>query len=168
MIRTPETFARDAHVGQFRRGALGLPYDTHLAEVADFVARHGGDSAAVAAAWLHDTVEDTDVTFADLEKAFGATITGLVRELTDDKSLPKAERKRMQVVNAPHKSPRAALVKLGDKTSNVRSLVLNPPGWPVERTAAYVAWASEVVAALPALPDAALDEFRQALVLHEA
>ncbi|MFC4671390.1 HD domain-containing protein [Seohaeicola nanhaiensis] len=167
MIRSAETFARSAHAGQFRKGAARLPYDTHLAEVADFVTRHGGDPAAVAAAWLHDTVEDTEVSFADLEAKFGAEVTGLVRELTDDKALAKAERKRMQVVHAPGKSPKAALVKLGDKTSNVRSLRLNPPGWPPERIAAYVAWAAQVVGALPPQSEAALAEFRAAVALHD-
>lgn len=166
MIRSAETFARAAHAGQFRKGAARLPYDTHLAEVADFVTRHGGDPAAIAAAWLHDTVEDTAVTDAELEAKFGAEVTALVRELTDDKTLPKAERKRLQVLNAPKKSLRAALIKLGDKTSNIRSLSLNPPDWPEARKAAYVAWAAEVVAALPPLPEAALAEFRAALALH--
>lgn len=167
MIRSAETFARSAHAGQFRKGAARLPYDTHLAEVADFVTRHGGDPAAVAAAWLHDTVEDTEVSFADLEAKFGAEVTGLVRELTDDKALAKAERKRMQVVHAPGKSPKAALVKLGDKTSNVRSLRLNPPDWPPERVAAYVAWAAQVVGALPPQSEAAMAEFRAAVALHD-
>lgn len=168
MIRSAETFARAAHSGQFRKGPARLPYDTHLAEVANFVTRHGGDASAVAAAWLHDTVEDTATTLADLEAAFGAQVAGLVRELTDDKMLLKAERKRMQLVNAPGKSPRAALVKLGDKTSNVTSLITNPPDWPTARKAAYVAWAAEVVALLPHLPDRALAEFRAALALHRS
>ena len=83
-----------------------------------------------------------------------------MRELTDDKSLPKEERKRLQVANASKKSASAALVKLADKTSNVGALNHSPPAdWSRERRLEYVEWAETVVSALPALPRHALDEF---------
>ncbi|SPH24493.1 Guanosine-3',5'-bis(diphosphate) 3'-pyrophosphohydrolase [Defluviimonas aquaemixtae] len=151
IITRAEEFARNAHSGQTRKGAAMEPYVVHLEEVASFVRRHGGDSAAIAAAWLHDTVEDCDgVEPADIHHAFGADIAGVVAEVTDDKSLPKARRKELQIVTAPRKSGRAALVKLGDKTSNIRSVNRSRPvDWDFERCRTYVDWAEAVVAALP-------------------
>ncbi len=74
------------------------------------------------AALLHDTVEDTDTTIDELEYMFGPTVARIVQEVTDDKSLPKEERKRLQVVHAPHRSHQAKLVKLADKLYNLRDL----------------------------------------------
>ncbi len=151
IVSRAEAFARAAHAGQNRKGAAQEPYVVHLAEVADFVRRHGGDEIAVAAAWLHDTIEDCDgIEPSHLVAEFGAEVAAVVGELTDDKSLPKAERKRLQIVHAPSKSPRAALVKLSDKTSNVLSIGRSRPvGWDTERCLTYLAWAEEVAAALP-------------------
>lgn len=155
-IEKAKRFAEDAHLGQTRKGVGAEPYVTHLAEVADFVTRFGGSETAILAAWLHDTVEDCTTTRADLVAEFGEAVANVVMELTDDKSLPKPERKRLQIVNAPHKSPEAALVKLCDKMSNVRAVGLNPPlHWPMERKRAYVDWAVAVTDALPAVPESA-------------
>lgn len=160
-----ETFARDRHATQTRKGEAQEPYADHLAEVADFTARHGGDEVAIAAAWLHDTVEDCDGTeFPELERLFGHDVTGIVRELTDDKSLPKERRKELQIADAPKKSPRAALVKLGDKTSNVGGIAASKPAnWDMDRCHAYLDWAKAVVDRLPETPPAALAEFRATL-----
>ena len=69
--------------------------------------------------------------------------------LLDDKSLPKAERKRKQVENALKKSPEAKLIKLADKTSNLRAVANSPaPDWSVERRLEYVEWAKSVVVGL--------------------
>jgi (p)ppGpp synthase/HD superfamily hydrolase len=144
-------FAAAQHAAQRRKGAAAEPYVNHLAEVADLVARAtgGADPNLVAAALLHDTVEDTGTTRAELEALFGADVAALVAEATDDKSLPKAERKRLQVVHAPSRSPRAKLLKIADKASNLRALAASPPAaWSVERRQAYVAWARSVVAGL--------------------
>jgi (p)ppGpp synthase/HD superfamily hydrolase len=156
-----EAFARAVHFGQTRKGAAAEPYATHLEEVAGFVRRHGGDDLAIAVAWLHDTVEDCrGVTDHTVRTLFGAQVADLVAELTDDKNLEKARRKQLQISNAHHKSPRAALVKLGDKTSNVRALGVSPPAdWSGERKRDYVEWAETVVAALPATPVSAYMEF---------
>ncbi|MCU9847443.1 HD domain-containing protein [Defluviimonas sp. WL0024] len=165
LIARAEAFARQAHAGQTRKGAASEPYVIHLEEVAGFVRRHGGDEIALAAAWLHDTVEDCDgVTARDIARVFGAAVAAVVAELTDDKALAKAERKRLQIVHAASKSPRAALVKLGDKTSNVRSVAASRPvGWSLDRCCAYVDWAEAVVAALPEAPEAAQVEFLAAV-----
>jgi len=95
---------------------------------------------------LHDTIEDTGATHEEVTTIFGIVVADLVLEVTDDKSLPKAERKRLQVLHAPHKSARAKQLKLADKTSNLRSLVNSPPkGWTEERLRDYVQWADAVV-----------------------
>jgi (p)ppGpp synthase/HD superfamily hydrolase len=149
-IEDARAFAGTAHAGQIRKGAAGEPYVVHLEEVAVLVAGAGGTTEAVMAAWLHDTVEDCDVALADLAARFGAGVAAIVAELTDDKTLPKAERKRMQVVHAPDKSATAALIKIADKLSNIRALAMSPPvDWTVERLLAYLDWAEEVVEALP-------------------
>jgi guanosine-3',5'-bis(diphosphate) 3'-pyrophosphohydrolase len=105
------------------------------------------DSLTLAAALLHDTVEDTDATLGDIEREFGAEVRAIVAELTDDKSLPSEERKRLQIVNAPNASRRAKVVKLADKSVNVADITRDPPPhWPVERRRRYVEWAILVVA----------------------
>ena len=107
LISRAERFARVCHEGQFRKGKAKEPYVNHLEEVAKLTERWGGGENAIAAAWLHDTVEDCPPTsFADLASLFGDEIAGIVAELTDDKSLPKAERKRKQLENASHKEQR--------------------------------------------------------------
>ena len=143
-------FATVAHSGQFRKGIEQQPYTVHLAEVAATVAEFGGTPDAVAAAWLHDTVEDCGTSPDEISAIFGPTVAALVAELTDDKSLQKADRKRLQIVNAAHKSSDAALIKICDKMSNARAVGMSPPvHWPVARQVAYLDWAESVVAALP-------------------
>lgn len=141
-------FTADRHRDQKRKGAAGEPYINHLAEVAELVAEATGgrDPDLVAAAYLHDTVEDTATTHAELVERFGRDVADLVAEVTDDKSLPQAERKRLQVEHAPGLTGRAKILKLADKTSNLRRLVRNPPDWPLTRKQDYFAWATAVVA----------------------
>ncbi|XP_048811678.1 guanosine-3',5'-bis(diphosphate) 3'-pyrophosphohydrolase MESH1 isoform X2 [Lagopus muta] len=101
------------------------------------------------AALLHDTVEDTDTTLPEIEERFGPEVRRVVEELTDDKTLPKAERKRLQVERAAGSSARAKLVKLADKLHNLRDLQrCAPKGWSEERVQEYFRWAAEVVAGL--------------------
>jgi guanosine-3',5'-bis(diphosphate) 3'-pyrophosphohydrolase len=108
------------------------------------------DTKTLIAAVLHDTVEDTDTTFEEIQAMFGAKVADTVREVTDDTRLDKAERKRLQIEHAPQMSKRAALVKLADKTSNLRDVATSPPrGWPLERRRAYFDWAKAVVDKLP-------------------
>lgn len=145
-------FAARAHVDQRRKGARAEPYVNHLAETALLVAEAceaaGGaaDPDAVTAALLHDALEDTETTYDDLAAAFGDRVAAIVAEVTDDKTLPKAERKRLQIEHAPRIGRAAKLVKLADKISNVRSLAASPPAdWPPGRIEAYVDWACAVV-----------------------
>lgn len=144
-------FAADKHRDQRRKGRRASPYINHPLEVADLLARVGGvdDPVTLVAGVLHDTVEDTRTTFEEIEANFGPEVRGVVAELTDDKSLPKAVRKRLQVEHAPHASRRAKLVKLGDKICNVLDVTNDPPAdWATERRREYLEWAREVVEGL--------------------
>ena len=112
---------------------------------------------------LHDTLEDTDSTYEDLEQRFGPEVAALVAEVTDDKSLPKEERKRLQIAKTPGKSRRAKLLKLADKTSNLRGLMQSPPvGWTEARLRDYVVWAEAVVRACRGLNPKLEDAFDSA------
>ncbi|MBD3679390.1 MAG: HD domain-containing protein [Rhodobacteraceae bacterium] len=161
LIQAAEAFARERHQGQLRKGAAQEPYIIHIEEVAHLTRVWGGSEAAIAAAWLHDTVEDCPPTsLEELADRFGAQVAGLVAELTDDKNLGKQARKDLQIANAPKKSPEACLVKMADKSSNVGSLANSPPAdWPLERRLKYIEWARDVVTALPEKPEIALAEF---------
>jgi guanosine-3',5'-bis(diphosphate) 3'-pyrophosphohydrolase len=141
-------FAARRHRLQRRKDGESSPYINHPIEVAALLAHEGGvvETATLAAALLHDTVEDTGTQPGELEVLFGAEIRDLVLELTDDKTLEKSERKRLQIHRAPRLSPRAKAVKIADKISNVRDVIANPPaGWPLERRWAYLDWAERVV-----------------------
>lgn len=157
-------FAAQKHAQQKRKGSGGEPYLNHLIEVAELIASSSGvlDTDLVMAGLLHDTVEDAGVTLSELEARFGPDVASLVAEVTDDKSLPKETRKRLQVQNAPEISPRAQTLKLADKISNLRSILTSPPvGWNLERKRQYFDWARQVVEGLssPNLP--LKEEFEQ-------
>jgi (p)ppGpp synthase/HD superfamily hydrolase len=139
------------HVHQRRKGAAKEPYINHLLEVATLVAEatDGKDENLVIAALLHDAIEDCEVPQALIAKSFGADVADLVAEVTDDKALEKGERKKLQVESAHKKSDRAKMLKLADKTSNLRALVSSPaPEWSVRRRIEYIEWARKVVAGL--------------------
>jgi (p)ppGpp synthase/HD superfamily hydrolase len=141
-------FAAQRHTHQRRKGEAQEPYVNHLAEVAELVAAasEGKDVNLVAAAVLHDTIEDTPTSRTELASLFNDDIASLVAEVTDDKSLPKQERKDTQVATAAKKSERAKLIKLADKTSNLRSMAKSPPAdWSLERRQEYLEWAEKVV-----------------------
>jgi (p)ppGpp synthase/HD superfamily hydrolase len=141
-------FAAQKHSNQRRKGTAAEPYINHLVEVAELVAGALAepDTNLVIAALLHDAIEDAGVTIEELTQHFGPDVAALVAEVTDDKSLPKQERKRLQVVNAPLKSERAQMIKIADKISNLRSLHSSPPvGWDSERKKEYVRWSGQVV-----------------------
>jgi (p)ppGpp synthase/HD superfamily hydrolase len=142
------SFAAEKHAPQKRKGHAAEPYINHLIEVAALIAGSSPtiDVNLVMAGLLHDTIEDTGVTAAELEQRFGKDVTALVLEATDDKSLPKDVRKALQVKNAPTRSPRAQTLKLADKISNLRSLLTSPPAeWSLERKRQYFEWARQVV-----------------------
>jgi guanosine-3',5'-bis(diphosphate) 3'-pyrophosphohydrolase len=144
-------FAAEHHSRQKRKGEAGEPYINHLIEVAELIANSSNvlDADLVMAGFLHDTVEDTNVTPQELEQRFGKEVASLVMEVTDDKSLPKEERKAIQVKDAHTKTPRAQTLKLADKISNLRALLSTPPAnWSVQRKRDYFDWARDVVSRL--------------------
>ena len=156
-------FAARKHTSQKRKGEEAEPYINHLIEVAALVAEAtDGHRDAVAAALLHDVVEDQKVTNAEIADLFGPTVASLVAEVTDDKSLPKQVRKDNQIADASHKSDGASVIKLADKTSNLLAIANSPPPWPPDRKRAYVEWARSVVSGLPFKPAGLLARFEEA------
>jgi guanosine-3',5'-bis(diphosphate) 3'-pyrophosphohydrolase len=142
-------FSAEKHRKQRRKGEDASPYINHPIAVANLLASVGGitDVRLLAAAILHDTVEDTGTTLDELTGLFGHEVSALVAEVSDDKSLPKAERKRLQIQHSHQLSKAAKLIKLGDKISNVNEIMENPPvDWSTERRREYLKWAKAVVA----------------------
>jgi guanosine-3',5'-bis(diphosphate) 3'-pyrophosphohydrolase len=171
-LLTALRFAAEKHRQQRRKDG-DTPYINHPIEVAELLATRGGisDMAILQAAVLHDTIEDTETTGEELEMAFGPEVRNFVEEVTDDKSLPKAQRKQLQIEHAPHLSAGARQIKLADKISNIRSIGHCPPtDWPLTRCREYLVWAERVVtglrganAALEARFDEVLAESRRRL-----
>jgi guanosine-3',5'-bis(diphosphate) 3'-pyrophosphohydrolase len=142
-------FAADKHRHQRRKDAEASPYINHPIAVATVLAAEGdvSDEGTLVAAALHDTVEDTQTTIEELEEHFGAEVAHLVREMTDDKSLEEAERKRLQIEHARKLSVRAKQLKIADKICNVRDVTDTPPAdWPLQRRRDYLIWSEQVVA----------------------
>ena len=163
-------FAAVHHSAQRRKGAHQEPYINHLLEVAELIADavEEADENVIMAALLHDTVEDTMVTREDLVREFGEDVASLVSEVTDDKSLPKQERKRLQVEHAAHKTLRAQLIKIADKISNLRSILYQPPpDWSRQRKREYFDWAKQVVDRLPNANAKLKKEFERTYQLFE-
>lgn len=145
------SFAAKKHYNQKRKGNDAAPYINHPLEVANILASVGEieDYDILIAAVLHDTIEDTETTKEEITELFGEKVCNYVLEVTDDKSLPKAERKQLQVEHAPHLSGGAKVIKLGDKISNIRDVADNPPdGWSDERRIEYLNWGEAVVSGL--------------------
>jgi guanosine-3',5'-bis(diphosphate) 3'-pyrophosphohydrolase len=151
ILLTAIHFSADRHRPQRRKDALKSPYINHPIEVAELLWRVGGvrDVAVLLAAILHDTIEDTEATPDEIRSLFGEEVLGIVLECTDDKSLPYMDRKRLQIETAPHKSKKAKLVKLADKTCNLHDLNQSPPRWwPKIQKQEYLLWSQKVVAGL--------------------
>jgi GTP diphosphokinase / guanosine-3',5'-bis(diphosphate) 3'-diphosphatase len=146
-VLSAASFAAERHRDQRRKGKDASPYINHPLALASLLAERGErDPILLMAALLHDTVEDTATSFEDIERAFGKEVADIVREVTDDKRLPKAERKRLQIEHAAHLSRRAKLVKLADKICNLHDMVVSPPtDWTLERRREYFDWAKAVV-----------------------
>ena len=141
-------FAAHKHRDQRRKDAGASPYINHPIAVAGVLAEEGGvtDVVVLSAALLHDTLEDTDTSITELREAFGERIAAIVAEVSDDTSLPKAARKRLQVAGAADLSPEARLVKLADKICNLRDMADRPPAhWDLPRRREYFDWARDVI-----------------------
>jgi GTP diphosphokinase / guanosine-3',5'-bis(diphosphate) 3'-diphosphatase len=168
-LLTAITFAAAKHRDQRRKDVAWTPYINHPLQLAQLLATEGGvdDVETLMAAVLHDTVEDTETTYDELLGNFGKKVADIVAEVTDDKSLLKADRKLAQIEHAPHMSIGAALVKLADKTCNLRDVATQPPtGWPLSRRQEYFDWARAVVDGLPPVNKRMRAAFDAALLLR--
>ena len=141
-------FAAHKHRDQRRKDVESSPYINHPIALANILCNEGyvTDTSVICAALLHDTVEDTDATPEELEREFGKEIRVIVMDVTDDKTLKKAERKLRQIEHAAHICDQAKLVKLADKISNLRDVASNPPSdWDLQRRQQYFDWAKAVI-----------------------
>ena len=171
LMRAADTAAR-AHAGQRRKGG-DVPYVTHVVGVARLVAEDGWEASVVAAALLHDVVEDSATSVAEIEAAFGEEVAALVAALTDAEdisALPRPERKRRQAAHIAGAPASARAIKIADQTSNLRDLARLPAGWAAGDAEAYIAGTAQVVdvcrdaaPGLAALYDAAAAQARAAL-----
>ena len=165
------SFAAERHRHQRRKGVDADPYINHPIQVAEVLVEVGGidDLPTLIAAILHDTVEDTATTLDELSERFGSEVAGLVGEVTDDKSLPKAERKRRQIEHAPALSAPAKRIKIADKICNVRDIAIAPPAsWSAQRRIEYFAWSEAVVAGCSGASPALEAEFAECLARSRA
>lgn len=150
--------AASRHKNQYRKGKSRTPYINHPIQLANILISEGGeeDPILIIGAILHDVVEDTVKNEKEMielkcqiSDTFGFEVLKLVEEVTDDKSLKKEERKRLQVENAPYISQRAKKLKLADKISNLREIINDPPMfWTKKRILDYFTWAEDVAKGL--------------------
>jgi guanosine-3',5'-bis(diphosphate) 3'-pyrophosphohydrolase len=141
-------FAAHKHRDQRRKDADASPYINHPIALANVLSNEGGitDPVILAAALLHDTIEDTETDYEELRGQFGENIADVVVEVTDTKWLSKDARKRLQVSKASHSSARAQAVKIADKICNLRDILGSPPAdWSMQRKQKYFDWAKQVV-----------------------
>ena len=142
LILRAASFAADKHRAQRRKGG-DLPYINHPLAVAELLWETGRvhDPVVIAAAILHDTLEDTETTPAELAEHFGAEVRDLVLEVTEDPALPRGGRKDREREHALALSPRARLVRLADKAHNLFSLIDHPPLiWDPAKQSRYAEW----------------------------
>lgn len=141
-------FAADKHRFQKRKDTAGTPYINHPIQVALTLVNTGEEinKDLLVAAILHDTIEDTQTSPEEISEKFGDVVLGLVLEVTDDKTLSKEERKKLQVLNASKKSELARKLKLADKICNVTDIIHHPPGnWTLDRKLQYLLWAEQIL-----------------------
>jgi len=141
-------FAARKHRNQRRKDKVASPYINHPIALANVLWHEGAvtDPVVIAAALLHDTIEDTETTWQELRGEFGDEVADVVLEVTDVKWMKWKVRKRLQVARARYASDKAKLVKLADKICNLRDMAAHPPAnWGLERRQQYFDWAKEVV-----------------------
>lgn len=148
LVLKAAAFAAAKHRDQRRKDRESSPYINHPIGLAEILTNIGAirNPVVIAAALLHDTIEDTETTLAELRRDFGPEIASIVQEVTDDKQLPKVRRKELQIEHAPHLSKGAKLVKLADRICNVQDVLASPPkGWSAARRREYFDWSKQVV-----------------------
>jgi guanosine-3',5'-bis(diphosphate) 3'-pyrophosphohydrolase len=148
-LLTAVDFAADKHKFQRRKGQNEMiPYINHPLQIARLIAEHYGtqNTDLLVAAILHDIIEDTETTPEEIEEKFGSHVKDIVLEVSDDKNLNKADRKRLQVENSPRISGEGKIIKLADKICNVKDITAFPPkGWDNERIIEYIRWSRSVI-----------------------
>jgi (p)ppGpp synthase/HD superfamily hydrolase len=162
-------FAAYKHQKQVRKDKGRTPYLVHPLSVAHHLLTVGSvrDPDIIIAGLFHDILEDTETSYQELVNLFGERVAAFVQEVTDDKNLPKEERKRLQIVTAPHKSAGAAQIKLADKWDNLSDLLTNRmPDWSEQRIQDYFKWAKSVIEALPWVNASLLSAVRRVLSTH--
>jgi len=166
LILRAASFAAKAHASQRRKGLAGIPYVNHVIEVAALVAETGGTDEEVAAALLHDVVEDSEVAIAEISDRFGAVVATLVSGLTDDPAwhgLPRTERKAAQAARLKDKPAAVRRIKIADQTANLRDIARDPHAWASGDALEYINCAKNVVEACRGLSVALEVEFDNAL-----
>ena len=164
LILNAADFAAYKHRNQRRKDEEKTPYINHPIAVAKIISEIGNieDPEILAAALLHDTIEDTKTTPEELIENFGERVCHLVQEVTDDKTLPKLERKQRQIDHAKEISKDAALIKLGDKISNVTDITNTPPtDWDSNRRLDYFEWAEKVINNCPRVNESLENHFAE-------
>lgn len=143
-------FATERHAKQTRKNAAKSPYITHPVEVTQILIDAGvTDEETLAAALLHDTIEDTGVTHTQLTDLFGRRVADFVQECTDNKSLSKVDRKKLQIEHAAVISDNAKVIKLADKISNLKGMLGDPPvNWTPDVRHGYIVWCRAVTTEL--------------------
>ncbi len=141
-------FAAHKHRDQRRKDVNASPYINHPISLTDLLYYKGGvdDVVVIVAALLHDTIEDTDTTPAELTAEFGSEISSVVLQVTDDTNLDRATRKQVQIERAAQISDKAKLISLADKICNLQDMLTQPPAsWDLDRKREYFDWAKRVV-----------------------
>ncbi|MFH0893096.1 MAG: HD domain-containing protein [Bacteroidota bacterium] len=141
-------FAAHKHKNHRRKDRKRTPYINHPIGVAMILNETANinDQHILAAAVLHDTLEDTDTTFQELSETFSVKIATIVKEVSDDKSLPRNIRKQRQIETAPSLSYEARLIRIADKINNLHDITFSPPVfWSKKELKSYQDWALEVV-----------------------
>jgi guanosine-3',5'-bis(diphosphate) 3'-pyrophosphohydrolase len=123
LVRNALAQATDDHEGQVRNGSGGMPYIEHPVAVAARLDEHGYRDEVLAAALLHDVVEDSETTLDELRERFGGEVVGLVGALTDDESIDSyRERKAEHRERVAAAGPEAQAIYAADKLTNTRTL----------------------------------------------
>lgn len=134
------------HRTQRRKGSQRIPYINHPVRVAEYLTKCGfNDLELLQAAVLHDVIEDTEYTVAEMKSDFGDKVASIVAEVTDDMNHPSSKRKELQVIGASGLSDEAAKIRIADKTCNISDLLTYELSWSTNRKLAYVEWSERVI-----------------------
>ncbi|NOQ24273.1 MAG: HD domain-containing protein [Bacteroidales bacterium] len=164
------SFAAERHKNQARKGLGKIPYINHPIQVAKLLSDFGEENdELIISALLHDVIEDTTKDEKEIKELsniilnkFGEIVLLIVLEVSDNKSLPVEERKRLQIVHTPTLSDSAKKLKIADKICNILDIKNDPPvNWTVERKLKYLDWSKQVVSGAKGLNEKLDQHFDQ-------